>query len=121
MQRIAALTATLMLTGAISVAIAAQKPKTMMAQGKVTAVTGDSLAIMKGSETMTFAVDASTKVLGKGLGTMANEKKAKGEPFTVADGVALDDIVKVTYHDVAGKMHASQVNVVQKSMKSQMK
>jgi len=105
----------LLLAGTVAIS-AAEKTKTAM--GKVTAVSGDSLSIMSGSQAMIFAVDATTKVLGKGLGTMANEKKAKHEPFTITDGVATDDMVKVTYHDLGGgKMHAAQVNVVEKSMK----
>ena len=47
---------------------------------------------------------------------MMREKKAKGESFTFTDGVALDDLVKVVYHDVDGKMHAAQVTVVQKHL-----
>jgi len=106
----------LLLAGAVATG-AAEKTKTAM--GKVTAVSGDSLTIMSGSQAMTFAVDPTTKVLGKGLGTMASEKKAKNEPFTITDGVGTDDTVKVTYHDMAGgKMHAAQVNVVEKSLKS---
>jgi hypothetical protein len=52
---------------------------------------------------------------------MANEKKAKSEPLTITDGVAADDMVKVTYHEMDGKMHASQVTIVQKNLQSQMK
>ena len=80
MTRIVALGAMLLLAGTVAIS-AAEKTKTAM--GKVTAVSGDSLSIMSGSQAMIFAVDATTKVLGKGLGTMANEKKAKHEPFTI--------------------------------------
>lgn len=117
MTRILALSAVLLLTVAASVG-AADKTKTAL--GKVTSVSGDSLSIMSGSQTMTFAVDATTKVLGKGLGTMASEKKAKGQPFTITDGVANDDTVRVEYHDMGGgKLHAAEVHVVQKNLKSQ--
>jgi len=90
--------------------------KTKLAQGKVTAATNDSLTIEDGGKSLTFAVDGSTKVLGKGLSTMMREKKAKGETFTFTDGVAVDDMVKVTYHDMDGKLHAAQVSVVQKHL-----
>ena len=117
MTRILALTAVVLLTVAAT-SRAADTTKTV--SGKVTAVSGDSLSIMSGSQAMTFAVDAKTKVLGKGLGTMANEKKTKGEPFTITDGVANDDLVKVMYHDMGGgKLHAAEVHVVQKNLKSQ--
>jgi hypothetical protein len=120
MNRIVRFTIALLLTGAVGTALAAQKPKTTTVQGKVTAVTNDSLAITHGADTMTFTVDSATKLTGKGLGTMASEKKAKNEPFTIADGVAKDDLVKVTYHDMEGKMHASQVTIVRKNLQSQM-
>jgi hypothetical protein len=51
---------------------------------------------------------------------MASQKKAKNEPFTITDGVAKDDLVRVTYHDMEGKMHASQVTIVKKNLRSQM-
>lgn len=90
--------------------------KTKLAQGKVTAATNDSLTIEDGGKSLTFAVDGSTKLLGKGLSTMMREKKAKGETFTFTDGVAVDDMVKVSYHDMDGKLHAAQVTVVQKHL-----
>ena len=121
MNKIVLLGVTLLLTGTLGVALSAQKPKTTTVQGKVTAVTNESLTISHGTDTMTFAVDASTKLVGKGIGTMANEKKAKNEPLTITDGVVTDDLVKVTYHEMDGKMHAAQVTIVQKSLQSQMK
>ena len=121
MNRIVRFALALLMTGAVGAALAAQKPKTAMVQGKVTAVTNDSLTITHGADTMTFTVDSATKLIGKGIGTMASQKKAKNEPFTITDGVATDDLVKVTYHDMEGKMHASQVTIVQKNLQSQMK
>jgi hypothetical protein len=121
MNKIVRLGVTLLLTGTLGVVVAAEKSKTTTVQGKVTAVTNDSLTISKGADTMTFAVDSATKLVGKGIGTMAAEKKAKNEPLTITDGVATDDMVKVTYHEMDGKMHASQVTVVQKNLQSQMK
>jgi hypothetical protein len=117
MKKIVSFALALLLTGWVGGAFAAaEKPKTMTAQGKVTAATNDSLTIEDGSKTLTFTVDGSTKLLGKGLGTMMRQKKAKGESFTFTDGVAADDIVKVAYHDVDGKLHAAQVTVVQKHL-----
>lgn len=96
--------------------LAADKAKSMVARGKVTAATNESLTIEDGSKTLTFAVDASTKLVGKGLSTMMREKKAKGEKFAFTDGVTVDDLVKVVYHDMDGKLHAAQVTVVQKHL-----
>ena len=125
MKSMGRLALALLLTGAVGITLAAQSPKTTTVhktttvQGKVTAVTNDSLTITHGADTMTFAVDSTTKVTGKGIGTMASEKKAKNEPFTITDGVAANDIVKVTYLDMDGKMHASHVSIVQKNLQSQ--
>jgi hypothetical protein len=121
MKRMVRLGVTLLLSGVVGVALAAQNPKTKTVQGKVTAVTNDSLTISHGADTMTFALDSATKLTGKGIGTMASEKKAKNEPLTITDGVATDDIVKVTYHEMEGKMQASQVSIVQKNLQSQIK
>ncbi len=117
MQKHVVFIAALLLTGmVVSASAAAEQAKTMMAQGKVTAATNESLTIDDRGKTLTFTVDASTKLLGKGLSTMMQEKKAKHEAFTFTDGVGVDDMVKVVYHDVDGKMHAAQVTVVQKSL-----
>jgi hypothetical protein len=95
---------------------AAEKAKTSTVQGTVTAATGDSLTISKGSESMTFAVDNTTKVLGKGLTTKTNEKAAEGQKLTLSDAVAKGDTVSVTYHEMDGKMHAGTVRIRQKAM-----
>jgi hypothetical protein len=116
MDTIARVGLAVLLAAALGASVAAQKPKTMTAQGRVTAVSGDSLTIAHGSDSLTFAVDTSTRVTGKGLGTMAREKKAKNEGLTITEAVAKDDLVKVTYHDAAGKMHAAQVVVVEKAL-----
>lgn len=115
MTRILAVSVVLLLAGAVTID-AQTKPVT----GKVTAVSGESLTIMSGAQSMTFAVDAKTKVLGKGLGTLANEKKNRNEPFLITDGVATDDTVKVNYVDAGGgKLQATEVHVIQKGLKSQ--
>ena len=90
--------------------------KAKTAQGKVTAASGDSLTIAKGSESMTFMVDNTTKVIGKGLTTKTNEKAAAGEKMTLSDTVGNGDMVTVTYHEMDGKMHASMVKVTQKAL-----
>ena len=90
--------------------------KTKTVQGKVTAVAGDSLTIAKGSESMTFTVDATTKIVGKGLTTKTNEKAAAGEKMTLTDSVGNNDMVTVTYHDTDGKMHATNVKITQKAL-----
>ena len=95
---------------------AAADDKKTTVQGKVTAVTGESFTIAKGSESMTFNVDATTKITGKGLTTKSNEKAAAGEKMTLSDSVATGDMVTVTYHDMDGKMHAASVKITQKAL-----
>ncbi len=116
MKGILSLALGLLLTVSAGGAAADEKTKTMMAQGKVTAASNDSLTIDQGGKSLTFAVDSSTKVQGKGLSTLIREKKAKGEPFTFTDGVAIDDIVKVSYHDMGATLHAAQVSVMQRHL-----
>lgn len=91
---------------------AQEKVKTATAGGTVKAVSGDSLTISSGGKDMTFTVDATTKFVGKGLGTKA---KAGGGKLTLTDAVAMNDAVSVTYHDMAGKLHAANVRITNKA------
>jgi hypothetical protein len=99
---------------AMIVATAAAAEKSKIIDGKVTAVTADSITISTGAESMTFAVDAATTVKGKGLKTKSNEKAAKGEKMTLADSLGVNDVVSVTYTEAGGKPHASLIKIVQK-------
>lgn len=83
------------------------KGKAMSAAGTVKSVSGTSLVVSgKDGKDMTFAIDSSTKFVGKGLST----KSAKG-PITATDAVHQGDAVSVSYHDMGGAMHASQVRI----------
>jgi len=85
-------------------------------QGKVTAVEADSVTIAQGSGPMTFVVDPTTKVVGKGLTTKTNEKAEKGEKLNLKEAVGTDDRVTVTYTEMDGKNHASLIKVTQKAL-----
>ena len=61
---------------------------------------------------MTFALDATTKFVGKGLSTKST---AKGGKLTATDAVGTGDMVSVTYHDMSGKMHAANVRITNKA------
>jgi hypothetical protein len=80
--------------------------KTMSASGTVKSVSGTSLVVSAAGKDMTFAVDGTTKFVGKGLGT-----KAKSGPMTATDAVHEGDHVSVSYHDMGGTMHAASVRV----------
>jgi hypothetical protein len=111
--------ALLMATAVTTSAAAQEKAKEKTVQGTVTAAAGDSLTIAKGSESMTFVIDNTTKVVGKGLTTKTNEKAAAGEKLTLSDTVGKGDTVSVTYHEMDGKMHAGTVRVRQKALTAQ--
>ena len=79
----------------------------MSAMGTVKSVSGSSLVVSgKDGKDMTFAIDSSTKFVGKGLST----KSAKA-PLTATDAVQAGDQVSVSYHDTGGTMHAAQVRI----------
>jgi hypothetical protein len=80
--------------------------KAMSASGTVKSVSGTSMVVTAKGKDMTFAIDGSTKFVGKGLGT----KASKG-PITATDAVHEGDQVSVSYHDMGGTMHAAQVRV----------
>ena len=91
---------------------AQEKGKSMTASGTVKSVAGDSLVVTSGGKDMTFTLDGTTKFVGKGLSTKSN---AKGGKLTATDAVGAGDMVSVTYHDMAGKMHAANVRITNKA------
>ncbi|MBI1872747.1 MAG: hypothetical protein HYS05_02520 [Acidobacteria bacterium] len=118
MKRLALFTITLVLALGIAMVAAAgqatKEPakksagKTMTASGKVTAVVADSISIMKGKESMKFAVDAATIVQARGAGT----KSAAPGGLKVMDAVHEGDMVTVSYHDMGGGvLHAARIRV----------
>ena len=91
--------------------------KAMSATGIVKSVSGSSLVVSSTEgKDMTFAVDGTTKVVGKGLGT----KSSKG-PLPVTEAVHEGDQVSVSYHDMGGTMHAAQVRITAKGATGTMK
>ena len=95
----------------------AQSNKVLHGAGKVTAVSGDSFTIQSGSATQVFAVDAQTKIEGKGVGTKVREMKASQKTPTAADLLSQDDRVIVDYHDMGGgKLHAAKVRIQVKAL-----
>jgi hypothetical protein len=85
--------------------------------GKVTAVSASSLSISgsggAGSQfTQTFAIDASTRVVGKGAGTVA---RASGGKVPITDLVSVGDSVSVAFRKSADTLHATSVTVTTKA------
>ena len=87
----------------------------MTIEGVVSEVSGANLGITPAKgEPVTFMVDAKTRVIGQGLGTMAKEKETLGAKVTLSEAVAVGDTVRVTYTLSEGMKHATAVRVVQK-------
>jgi hypothetical protein len=80
--------------------------KTMNASGTVKSVSGATMVVTGGGKDLTFTIDNTTKFTGKGLGT-----KAKQGPVMATDAVHEGDMVTVSYHDMAGTMHAASVRI----------
>lgn len=94
------------------VAVHAQKgaSKAVTAAGVVKSVTTEALTVTSGGKDWTFKVDGTTKFIGRGLGT-----KAASGKIMATDAVAMNDQVRVTYHDMGGGvMHAATVRVTAK-------
>src|SRR6266545_1189213 len=87
--------------------------------GKVTAVSGNSLTISGSSGggatfTQTFVIDANTRVIGRGAGTAAAKQGGK-VPATAL--IASGDTVHVSFRDMNGTLHAKNVRVMAKAGK----
>ena len=97
------------------------KGKTMTAVGAVKTVAADSLAINDGpGKDWTFVTDATTKILpraGQETIDVASVSPVEGGKVLPSTRLMITDIkegqrVQVKYHNVNGKMHATQVRVM---------
>ena len=80
--------------------------------GIVSAVDGTSLTLTVSGKEMKFALDGGTRFIGRGLGTKA---AAAGGKLTPTDAVGKGDQVSVSYHDQAGSLHATEVQVLRRA------
>ena len=62
----------------------------------------------------TFTIDSKTKVVGRGAGT---KSAAAGGKVAITDLIAAGDKVSVSFHDMGGTLHASEVRVTAKATK----
>ena len=101
-------------------AVTAQSPTTQNASGRVTAVAVDSVTIQTSTDTLTFVVDSSTKVIGKGVGTIAGRLKAEGRSAAVTDLVHQYDSVRVKYAASADRgPRATEIRIVAQGVRKQ--
>lgn len=88
-----------------------REAKSLKANGRVTAISSDSMTIRPGMETMVFIIDKATKVTGKGVGTKTRALTAASKPVLITELVEEFDSVTVKYHDLGGKLHAREVEI----------
>lgn len=80
--------------------------------GSVTAVTGSSLTVERGSLTGVFTIEPSTHVSAKGSTAKTKANQAAGKPgLTVPDIVHVGDQVVVKFHENGKNMVANEVQV----------
>lgn len=85
--------------------------KTLKANGRVIAISADSMTIRPGMKDMVFVIDKDTTVKGRGVGTKTRELTAAKKPVTITELVEELDSVTVRYHDMSGKLHAREVEI----------
>lgn len=89
-------------------ASAAAKSK-LLAAATVKSLTATLLTVTADGKDTTFAVDAKTNVIGKGVGTKA---RAKGGKAAITDLLNAGDRVTVTYEESGTTMRATKVELL---------
>jgi hypothetical protein len=83
----------------------------VLVNGVVKSLSATSLTVSASGKDTTFAVDAKTNVIGKGIGTKGEAKK--GKPM-ITDLLKEGDRVTVTYQESGSTRHASKISVAEK-------
>ena len=91
--------------------MSSDKPAAMHANGTVKSVSADSITVTASGKDMTFSIDSKTRVTGTGLGHKA---AGSGGKMSVTDAIGMGDSVAVTYQEMGGAMHASDIRVTAK-------
>jgi hypothetical protein len=106
------ITCTLTIVLVYHAALSAQSGATQNASGRVTAVSAESVTIQTSKEALTLAVESSTKVIGKGVGTITAQLKAQGRPAVITDLVHQYDSVRVKYTAAERGPRATEIRIV---------
>lgn len=109
-------TAALVLCFGVGLVVAQDKPKVQTAVGAVAKVGGTMLAVdVGGGKTLQFITSTATKITAVRAERQEAEAKREGkEGIKVTDLVHEGDQVSVKYTDVAGKLMAESVDVLQR-------
>jgi hypothetical protein len=90
-----------------------------VARGTIASIAGPSLTVKVGEQDMKFSVDSKTMVLARGASTKAAHAAAAGK-----GGPHLNELlqngqaVAVTYKDMAGGLHATEIKAIAKVSES---
>lgn len=110
--------ALIVLSCSATITVAQESGKAMRVTGRVIAVTNDSITVRPGNDTITLAVDGSTRVTGKGVGTKTRSLKAEKKSVQITDLVEPNDSVVVEYRELGnGGLRATRVDVRVKAFK----
>lgn len=108
----------LVVSSSVLTTFAQQPGKTIRVTGRVVSVEAESITVRPGNETLTLAVDTSTRVTGKGVGTKVRSLKAANKSAQITDLVEQNDSVVVEYQDGgSGTLRATRVDVRVKAFK----
>ena len=77
----------------------------MSSSGTVKSVSGNQLVVSANGKDMTFAIDSTTKFIGKGLSTKS------AQPMAHRCGAERQG--SCPYHDMGGTMHAASVRITE--------
>ena len=81
-------------------------------RGTVKAVSATSVTVERGTLSGVFTIDTATHVAARGASTATKKAKDAGKAgLTVPDAVHVGDQVVVRYHEVSGKMMATDIQV----------
>jgi Domain of unknown function (DUF5666) len=84
-----------------------------VAKGTITAITGQSLTVTVGDQAMAFDVDTATTVTARGASTKSARLAASGKSGPhLGDVLKTGQAVSVTYRDVDGSHHASDITAI---------
>ena len=87
--------------------------ETKHTRGTLTAITADSVTVRVANTDMKFSYDDKTTVQAPGAGTKARQTAEAGKPGPkIADLLTAGQAVEVSYHDVAGMLHATMIRRV---------